>query len=105
MWPLAARAQQAAMPVIGFPGGDASSLADRLSVFGAGLGEAGYCDGRNVAIEYRLARGQNDRLSDLATDLVRLPATVIAAGGLPALLAARAATGSIPIAFYVGVDP
>jgi putative ABC transport system substrate-binding protein len=104
-WPLTARAQQPSMPVIGYLGGDSSGVADRLGAFRAGLGESGYVEGRNVAIEYRLSEGQSDRLPALATDLVRAPVNVIAAGGLPALLAAKAATTSLPIAFYVGVDP
>jgi putative ABC transport system substrate-binding protein len=102
---LAARAQHTAMPVVGYLGGVASGLADRLRAFQAGLGEGGYVEGRNVAIEYRLSEGQNDRLPVLAADLVRAPVKVIAAGGLPALLAARGATTSLPIAFYIGVDP
>jgi putative ABC transport system substrate-binding protein len=103
--PLRARAQQPAMPVIGFIGGDSSGLADRLNAFRTGLGETGYVEGRNAAIEYRLAEGKNERLPALMDDLLRLPAIVIAAGGLPAVLAAKATTTTVPIAFYVGVDP
>jgi putative ABC transport system substrate-binding protein len=103
-WPLAARAQQV-MPLVGFIGSGSSGLADRLNAFRTGLSETGYVEGRNTAIKYRLAEGRNERLPALMDDLVRLPATVIAAGGLPAVLAAKAATTTIPIAFYVGVDP
>jgi putative tryptophan/tyrosine transport system substrate-binding protein len=104
-WPLAAHAQQPAMPLVGFIGGDSSGLADRLKAFRTGLSETGYVEGRNATIEYRLAQGQNERLPALMDDLVRMPATVIAAGGLAAVLAAKAATTTVPIAFYVGVDP
>jgi putative ABC transport system substrate-binding protein len=104
-WPRAARAQQSAMPVIGFISGDLSRLDDRLNAFRTGLSEIGYVDGRNAAIEYRLAEGQSERLPALMDDLIRVPATIIAAGGLPAVLAAKAATTTVPIAFYVGADP
>jgi putative ABC transport system substrate-binding protein len=105
-WPLTARAQQAGpLPVVGFLGGESSGLADRVSAFRVGLAESSYVEGRNVAVEYRLADGQIDRLPALTADLLRASPAVIATGGLPALLAAKAATGTIPIAFYVGVDP
>jgi len=103
-WPLAARAQQAAMPVVGYlnlasPESDAS----RLTGLRRGLIETGYVEGRNLVIEYRFAGYQAGRLSGLAADLVRLQVTVIvAAGPLPAL-ATKAATTSIPIVFGVGV--
>jgi putative tryptophan/tyrosine transport system substrate-binding protein len=93
------------MPVIGFLGGDSSGLGDRVSAFRAGLAESGYVEGHNVVVEYGLEVGQIDRLPALTADLLRASPAVIATGGLPALLAAKAATATIPIAFYVGVDP
>jgi len=105
-WPLAARAQQAAMPVIGYlSSGSAESDTFRLTGLQRGLNEAGYVEGRNVAIEYRWAGNQFDRLPTLAAELVERRVAVIVAPGLPSTLAAKAATITTPILFVVGVNP
>jgi putative ABC transport system substrate-binding protein len=105
-WPLAARAQQSGMPVIGFLStGSPEVFADRLRAFRQGLTETGYVEGENVAILYRFAENQTDRLPELVADLVRRKVALIAAGGPPATFAAQAATASIPITFLVADDP
>jgi putative ABC transport system substrate-binding protein len=105
-WPFAVRAQQPAMPVVGFlNSATVEALAPMVVAFRQGLKEAGYVEGQNVAIETRWAEGQYDRLPALAADLVRRQAAVIFGGGPPAALAAKAATTTIPIVFTVGVDP
>lgn len=105
-WPLSARAQQAAMPIIGFlDSSSANEYAPFLAAFHAGLNEAGFVEGRNVAIEYRWADGRYGRLPALAAELVRVPVTALVATGITAARAAKAATAAIPIVFNTGGDP
>jgi putative ABC transport system substrate-binding protein len=104
--PFAARAQQSAMPVIGYLGGSSAAYrAHLLTAFWRGIRESGYVEGENVAIEYRWAQDQYDRLPDLAADLIRRHVLVIAATDTPSAIAAKAATTTLPIVFASGVDP
>jgi putative tryptophan/tyrosine transport system substrate-binding protein len=105
-WPLAAHAQQAAMPIVGvLDSSSASEYAPFLAAFREGLNEAGFIEDRNVAIEYRWAEGHYDRLPLLAAELIRMPAAVLVATGITAAAAAKAVTSTVPIVFNTGGDP
>jgi ABC-type uncharacterized transport system substrate-binding protein len=105
-WPLGVRAQQAALPVIGFLSSlSQAQTAHLVASFRRGVSEVGFVEGQNVAIEYRFADGRYDRLPAMATDLIRRPVTLIVAAAPPAALAAKTATTTIPIVFVVGLDP
>jgi len=105
-WPVAAHAEQSAIPVIGYLGGSSPAYRGHLlTAFWRGLRESGYVEGENVAIEYRWAQDQYDRLPDLAADLIRRHVLVIAATDTPSATAAKAATTTLPIVFASGADP
>jgi putative tryptophan/tyrosine transport system substrate-binding protein len=107
MRPLAVRAQQSAMPLIGILGGGfATDTVPQIMAFRRGLSELGYTEGKTVLIEYRWADGDNDRLSGLAADLLQQHvALIVTVGGTPTAFAAKAATGTVPVLFAVGIDP
>jgi len=106
MWPLAAFAQQMPIPVVGYlSAGTPEQGESRAATFRRGLQESGHVVGQNVAIEYRWAEEQTDRLPALAADLVKRHVNVIATGTTPAVIAAQAATATIPIVFEMGSDP
>jgi ABC-type uncharacterized transport system substrate-binding protein len=105
-WPVAARAQQPAMPVVGFlRSTPATGFAYIVDPFRQGLNDAGFVEGKNVAIEYRWADNQEDRLPGLAADLLRRQVTAIVGAGVPAAQAGKAATATTPIVFVIGADP
>jgi putative ABC transport system substrate-binding protein len=106
-WPIAAQAQQPAVPVIGYLGAETpAAFASRLRAFRQGLSEVGFIEGRNVAIEFRWAEGQHHKLPALAAELAdRSVNVIVAPGGAPAALAAKSATRTIPIIFEMGADP
>src|SRR5262249_31386425 len=105
-WPLAARAQQPAMPGIGFLDGRSSDgMASRLASFRQGLKEVGLVEGENVTIIYRWAEDRVDRLPEMASELTQQATVIVTTGGPPAAFAAKAATTTIPIVFLVGEDP
>src|SRR5215831_13035900 len=106
VWPLAARGQQAAMPLVGFlRSTSANASIDLVAALRRGLAGAGYTEGQNIAIDYRWAENRNERLAALAADLVRRQCALIIAGGDAAAHAAKAATATIPIVFATGDDP
>ena len=105
-WPIAVRAQQPTIPMIGFlHSGYPESFANPVAAFRNGLSESGFAEGQNVAIEFRWTAGQDSRLPELAADLVRRRATVVVAPTTPAAIAAKAATTTVPIVFAMGGDP
>ena len=105
-WPLAARAQQPAVPVVGFVSSRSlDGSARQAAAFSKGLGESGFVEGQNVMVDYHWLGGNNDRLPSLMANLVRRSVAVIATAGDPPTLAAKAATATIPIAFGVSADP